>query len=426
MLGGALAELLGQRPVSVAHWGLERIEALLDELDRPEEAFDAFHIAGTNGKGSTAVFAASLLRASGARTALYTSPHLADVRERFVVNGAWVEEDLLQAAADRLLACSTVSDATYFEAVTALAFLCFAESGVEVAVIETGLGGRLDATNALTSIGTAITTIGLEHTDLLGSTLEEIAGEKAGILRSGVPVSLGRMPPEARRIIADRAVEVGAPLAILGTDADVSDVDVGVAGTTFCYTSRVGAASTVFETALPGRYQADNAALALLMLGRSSHTLTEEETREGIRRAGLPGRFEIWRDGARTWVFDIAHNPVGIEVLLETWKLVVLPRPWVTVAAVLADKAWEPMLDLLALDSDAIILTQPASAPDARRWNLARARERVSRFSDAEIRVCRNMDEAIRAARELCASGTVLVTGSAYTVGDARGVLGVA
>lgn len=423
--GGALAELFADRPVSAVRWGLERIEALLDELGRPERSFDAFHIAGTNGKGSTAEFAASLLRAGGHRTGLYTSPHLAHVRERFLVDGAPADERLLEAAASRILACRAVSEATYFEVATALAFLCFAESKVEVAVVETGLGGRLDATNALESVATAITTIGLEHTDLLGSTLEEIAGEKAGILRAGVPASLGCMPALARHAILNRATRIGAPAAVLGADATVSEVEVGGAGTTFSYRSTVRTKGIRLQTGLPGPHQAENAGLALLLVERSSRNPSDDEVREGIGRARLPGRFEIWRDGPRTWVFDIAHNPAAVTVLRKTWSLVQPPRPWVMIAGILADKEWAAMLDLWALDMDAIILTQPASAPESRRWDLSEVQLRVSRTSAAELRVCAGLTTAVETGRELCGSGTVLVTGSAYTVGDARGILRV-
>ena len=176
-----LQVLLNERPIIVSRWGLDRMEALLGELGHPEHTFETFHIAGTNGKGSTAGFAAQILAAMGRRTGLYTSPHLSDVRERFHVLGKRIEEDVLQSAAQRILECSTAELATYFEVTTALAFLYFSEMEVEVAVVEAGLGGRLDATNVLEPIGTAITSIGLDHTELLGPNLESIAGEKAGI-----------------------------------------------------------------------------------------------------------------------------------------------------------------------------------------------------------------------------------------------------
>lgn len=418
---GALAALLGPRPITKAVLGLDRIEALLEDLGRPERTFDAFHIAGTNGKGSTASFAAGMLRARGLRTGLYTSPHVADVRERFVVDGTWVEEALLDEAATRIIASEASAACTYFEVATALAFLCFAACGAEVAVVETGLGGRLDATNVLRPAGTAITPVGLDHTDILGSSLAAIAAEKGGILKHGVAASLGRMSGEPLGVLERIAAAAGAPVARLGREARVSDVRVGPAGTRFRYVSDARPGGLVLSAALPGRHQADNAALALLMLDRSEYAPDEAGARRGVARARLPGRFEVWRGGpgGATLVFDIAHNAAAADVLCGTLTASSLARPRVAVVGMLADKDWRAVLSRLALDMDAIVLTRPA-APEDRRWNPAEPEAWLVRGRGPAVEVRYELAEAVARGCALAGSGTLLMTGSAYTVGEAR------
>ncbi|MYA34204.1 MAG: bifunctional folylpolyglutamate synthase/dihydrofolate synthase [Gemmatimonadales bacterium] len=421
--GDALAALFDPRPATTIRWGLDRIEALLAELGRPERSFDALHIAGTNGKGSTACFAASMLEDGGTCTGLYTSPHLEDVRERFRVDGAWVEESALQSAAARVSGCEAAADCTYFELATALAFTCFAECGVEVAVVETGLGGRLDATNVLRPAGTAITPIGLDHTEWLGGSLEAIAREKAGIFKAGAPACLGRIEPGPLAALEQVARDVGAPVARLGRDAEVSEVAVRTdpVETRFRYASRSRPGGVWLATGLPGRYQADNAALALLLLDCSGYPPEESCARRGIGRARLAGRFEVRPPGAGRpgCVFDIAHNPAAIRVLCETVAELSLPRPLVAVAGMLADKDWKRTLARLALDSDTMILTRSA-VPAERRWDPSRASEWLSRERSVESIVCPNVAEAVGRGLTLAGAGTLLITGSATTVGEAR------
>ncbi|WP_425155346.1 bifunctional folylpolyglutamate synthase/dihydrofolate synthase [Candidatus Palauibacter sp.] len=418
---GALAALLDPRPIAAVLPGLDRIEALLEQLGCPERTFEALHIAGTNGKGSTASYTAGILEAGGLRTGLYTSPHLADIRERFLVDGAWVEEPLIEAAAARIIACEASDACTYFEVTTALAFICFAESGVDVAVVETGLGGRLDATNVLRPIGAAITPVGLDHTELLGPSLPAIAAEKAGIFKRDVPVSLGRMPREARDTLERIARTTGSPVARLGREAEVSDVRMSPAGTRFRYASRDRPKGLSLATRLPGRHQADNAALALLMLDRSGYAYDEARVRRGVAGAHLPGRFETWREGpcGATLVFDIAHNPAAAEVLCQTAAGMALARPRIAVVGMLADKDWRAVLSRLALDMDAMILVRPVAA-GGRQWDPHEAQAWLSRELDVPVEVCVDVAEAVVRGCALAGSGTLLVTGSAYTVGEAR------
>ncbi len=394
------------------------------ELGHPEQAFESFHIAGTNGKGSTAAFACSVLRAAGTRTGLYTSPHLADFRERIQIDGRWVSREAIDRAARRLLDSKTVAEATYFEVATALAFVCFAEAGVETAVIETGLGGRLDATSVVQPVGTAITTIQLDHTDLLGGTREAVAREKAGIFKSGVPVSLGRIEGPALDVLLERADEVGAAVQRLGPDADAEDVTVGEGGTVFTYRSARWPSGFRLSTVLIGRHQADNAALALLMLERARPRLSEEAVKGGIASAQIPGRFETIRSGEATWIFDIAHNPEGVATLNRTLRVVAPPRPWIAVVAILADKPWGDMLAGIRAEVDGLVVTQANSSPEPRRWDLKQVGRALADAPGPEVRVVEHLEAALATARDLCGTGTVLVTGSAHTVGDARSMLG--
>ena len=415
-----LQVLLNERPIIVSRWGLDRMEALLKELGHPEHTFETFHIAGTNGKGSTAGFAAHILSVMGKRTGLYTSPHLADVRERFHVLGKRIEEDVLQSAAQRILQCSTAGLATYFEVTTALAFLYFSEMEVEVAVVEAGLGGRLDATNVLEPIGTAITSIGLDHTELLGSSLETIAGEKAGILKPGVSVSLGPLESNARRVLLNSASALGVPVAEVGLDCQTSAFVIDQGDTCFCYTSNRWPNGVKLKIPLLGRHQVTNTALAVLMLEQSIPNLLSEQIVVGVEAMSLPGRFEILSTDDCTWVFDIAHNTQAIKSLMETLRETDLPSPKVAVASILSDKEWTVMLEQLAHDMDAIILTQPLSVPDSRRWDIEEARDYLLRKSNTPVHVIESLNEALDCGRELCGHGTVVITGSTYTVGDAR------
>lgn len=421
--GDALAALFESRPATTIRWGLDRIEALLAELGRPERTFDALHIAGTNGKGSTACFAASMLEDGGMRTGLYTSPHLEDVRERFLIDGAWVEESALQSAAARVAGCETAESCTYFELATALAFTCFAECGVQVAVVETGLGGRLDATNVLRPAGTAITPIGLDHTEWLGGSVEAIAREKGGIFKPGAPACLGRIDPPPLAVLERVAHDVGAPLARLGREARVSDVEVrtGPGETRFRYVSTSRPEGLRLAAGLPGRHQADNAALALLLLDCAGFPPDEGSARRGIARARLAGRFEVRppRAGRPGCVFDIAHNPAAIAALCETLTELSVARPLIAVVGMLADKDWKSTLARLALDSDTMILTQ-STVPAERRWDPSRAQEWLSRERGLESIVCPNVAEAVSRGLKLAGAGTLLVTGSATTVGEAR------
>lgn len=416
----ALERLFAERPMGAMEWGLDRVETLLRALDDPQLTFQSLHVAGTNGKGSTAMIAAAVLGAHGVDVGLYTSPHLRDIRERFVVNGRPVDERVLQAVATRMIDLPETAAATYFEVATALAFAAFREAGVEWAVVETGLGGRLDATNVLVPRVACVTSIGFDHADLLGTSLEAIAAEKAGIFKPGIPAVIGAIPAPARPVLEEAARRVGSPLSCFGEEASVWDVSTSLDGTRFKYRSMTWPEDLELDTSLVGQHQAHNAGLALLSLERAGVGLRGAAVQRAVAEARLPGRFEVTRSPRGLTVHDIAHNREGLDVVLGTLQEVEAPRPWVAVVGILADKPWSGMLGMLRLDTQAIILTQAPSAPEARRWDL----EAVAVDEEAgavDLRVEPDLGRALALARELGEGGTVLVTGSAYTVGDALG-----
>lgn len=419
--GDPLAELLAARPVSAARWGLEGIEALVAALGRPERSFESIHIAGTNGKGSTAAVTAAVLAEHGSSVGLYTSPHLQDVRERFLIDGTPADEALLRRLAARIDALPEARPASYFEVTTALAFALFAARGVDWAVVETGLGGRLDSTNVLRPRATCVTSIGLDHATFLGDSVEAIAREKAGIFKRGVPAVLGERDPSVRGVLAGVAGAVGAPVETLGERSGVEVEDITLGGTAFRYRSPAFPRGLSLHTPLVGEHQARNAALALLSLEAAGVRLRTEAVEAAVARTRVPGRFEIRRDGDARWILDIAHNREAMAALLACLDRARPPRPWVSLVCVLGDKPWADMVEMLRRAADAIILVSAPSAPPERRWDLELVRERFEAFP--EVRAEADFERALGMARELSDDGTVLVTGSAHTVGDVRGIL---
>ncbi|HET6229126.1 MAG TPA: folylpolyglutamate synthase/dihydrofolate synthase family protein [Longimicrobiaceae bacterium] len=429
MRGDEPGAWLFARPTGGIRWGLERTEELLAGAGDPHRRFRALHVAGTNGKGSVSTLCESVLRAAdaGRTTGLYTSPHLVSFSERIRINGRPVDRELLLACEARLRRAIESSGATFFEATTAIAFLCFAEAGVDVAVVEVGLGGRLDSTNVLSPVATAVTNIGREHTEYLGETLEEIAGEKAGIFKPGVPAVVGETEAGPLGVIRRRAEEVGAPLVELDRVARISDVRVSVDGTRFSFDSdRWG----VREMRIPliGAHQARNAALAAELLGVLPDDLRPswDAVEAGFSSVRWPGRMQVERIGGQTWIFDVAHNPAGVATLVRALASLDLPKPIVLLAGILSDKEWGDMLPPLLSRVDAAILTIPPTAPDERRWDPQLAAALVETPPNVAVRVIPDFAAAVQRATTLAPYGTVLVTGSVHTVGDAMAELGIA
>lgn len=397
-------------------WGLERTTQLLQAAGNPQQSFRSIHIGGTNGKGSVAATLDAILRADGQHTGLYTSPHLCSFRERIRIDGRAIGEDALVASARRLWPEIQRLSPSFFEATTAIGFLALAEAGVETAVIEVGLGGRLDATNVVEPGLAVITNIALDHAEYLGNTIESVAREKAGIIKPGVPVLTGEHDARALRVFREHANAAGAPLHILPA-LDGGAIEFDLSGTTFTLESaRV-------TTPLIGAHQAVNTALAMRAceLLPAAWRPAGEAVRRGIAAVRWPGRLQVERIDSTTWLFDVAHNVAGVHALVAAVRQLGLPKPLVLLVGILGDKDWAQMLPPLFQVADHAILTVPPTAPTNRAWQPNAVLERVP-FAGAEIDD--DFGSALRSAAARAGGGTVLVTGSFHTVGDALMLLG--
>lgn len=422
MTNSELDELLGLQPSGEIRWGLRRTRHLLQAVGCPHMAFRSIHVAGTNGKGSVASMVASILETAGRRCGLYTSPHLVDFRERIQIAGEPVEADLLMGGAERLRPVAREIGSTFFETTTALAFLCFAEAGLDFVVAEVGLGGRLDATNVLLPEVSIITQVGWDHADYLGHSLSSIAREKAGIAKPGVPLVLGRLDPEAGRIVREMAEQAGAPIRQLGRDAAVRRIRTSPRGTELEYMSPGMRQAVQLSCPLAGAHQAWNAGVAALGVQSlvSEFRPSIDEIRCGIQRVRCPGRLQIVPRGDRTWVLDIAHNAVAVEALAQAIPGLRLRSPIALVLAILGDKPWPEMLPPLLALADTSVFTIAPSAPEDRRWDPAAVAATVPGY---RVEVERDFETALR--RGMAAAPTVIVTGSSYTVGDAMRYLDI-
>lgn len=405
--------------------GLENIQALCAALGDPQRQWRAIHIAGTNGKGSTAAACAAILQESGVNTGLYTSPHLVRFHERIRINGRTIPDTDLIRWVERLRPHIEERRATFFEATTALAFAWFAEQGVDVAVVETGLGGRWDATNLLRPDLTIITSIGLDHTEYLGSTLAAIASEKAGILKAGVPCITAVDQPEARAVIEERARELGVtvydalPACSTPRCQDLEDMAWEV--------ELDGEIRTVHFPYI-GAHQVRNVGLALAagrVLAERGWTLTTDQVLSGLARTrlhtGLVGRLSRFA-GPPRFVFDVGHNPAGIAVTLSAYEQVCDPsrthlvfgllgtKDAASVVAVLVTRPWKSVTVVQARSSEARP-AQDLAYLLATHGVSARAHGTViAGLRDAEAR--RGSDDEI------------FVLGSHYVIGDVLEDLG--
>ena len=414
----ALVAELFPRLTGGIRWGLERTRRMLAAVGDPHRSFRVLHVGGTNGKGSVAAHLESVLRAAGHRTGLYTSPHLCTFRERIRIGGTAVTEVDLLRAAQRLWPHIEAEAPSFFEATTVIAFLAMAEAGVEVAVVEVGLGGRLDSTNVVEPDVVVLTSVALDHVQLLGPTIEHVAAEKAGIIKPGVPVITAEHATAAAAVFAARADAVGAPLH---TVTDVSDVATGLDGTRF--STRTGWGDLSLTTPLRGRHQAWNAALAVHALDALGDLRPPlDAVQRGLAAVRWPGRLQLERVGGAAWLFDVAHNVAGVESLVAALADLALPRPCIAVAGVLGDKDWPAMLVPLYGAADRVILTAPPTAPAERRWDPHAV---LAAAPAPHARVIDDFGHALEAAQGAAGGGTVVATGSFHTVGDALMMLGL-
>ncbi len=369
-------------------WSLEPTRRLLNELGNPEECFASVHIGGTNGKGSVAAMVYGALRAAGRHVGLYTSPHLVDVRERIVVDDCPISEAAFGAWTTKLHSVIEDSGASFFEATTAIACADFAARGVEMAVIEVGLGGRLDSTNALRPLVAAVTNIGIDHTEYLGHTTVEIAREKAGIAKPATPFVVGEPAGDAARVLCEVAAEANAQVVTIPADASYSG-----------------------QLRLAGDHQRRNATIAREILRNlpRAYRVRDSAVQRGFATAWLPGRL----DRRGRWLFDVAHNLAGVETLVASLDNLLLRRPLHIILGTLRGKDVRAMLRALAPVGDAMWVTLPVSAPKERQADEAY----LKAAAESQARYEPNFDRCL--AQAATGAATILVTGSFHTVGDA-------
>ena len=410
---------------------LARMEALLAELGRPHRRLPVIHVAGTKGKGSTALMLAAVFRSAGLRVGLYTSPHLVDLRERIVVDGSPIspqdfcrEMNQVAEAVETVGARFAEHPPTFFEIITALALLHFHREAVGLAVVEVGLGGRLDATNVVAPLASVITTVSIDHTVQLGGTLRAIAAEKAGIIKPGVPLVSGPQEPEALEIIEERARGAGAPLLLVGREVEVTGVRaLEPPGLEFDLRAARGWRRGL-RLGLLGPHQATNAAVAVAAAeqaaGRGGLPLTEEAVERGLGRVRAPARVEIVAEEP-TMVLDAAHNPASGRALAEALAFHFGSRPVVLLVGMAADKDVAGTLREVLPLARAVVATTNLSPRSAKPEDLAQlAREAGCREVHAEG----DVPKAFALARQLCQPGEMLVvTGSFYLAGAVRRLL---
>lgn len=436
----ALWALLEQRwPENVIEPTLARIAALTDLLGSPQSAYPVIHVTGTNGKSSTARMIEALLRSYGLRTGLFTSPHLSDARERICLDGRPISEDrVLQAWAeiapyvgvvDANSAADDGAPLSYFEVMTGLALAAFADAPVDVAIIEVGLGGGWDSTNVVNGAVNVITPIGLDHRDYLGDTIEEIAREKAGIIKPESVAVLAQQELSVAEILLQRTVEVDATVAREGIEFGVLSRGVAVGGQLLTLKGLAGEYDEVFLP-LFGEHQAHNASVALAateaFLGGVG-ALDADVVREGFAMVTSPGRLEVVRRGPSV-IVDAAHNPHGAQALVQALRDSFDFTHLVGVVGVLSDKDALGILTALEPVLQQVVITEPASPRAVDADSLGVIAGEV--FSDDRVFVEPDLSDAVDRALALAEEGGqyegigVLITGSVVLVGQARELLG--
>jgi len=437
----ALGHELTQTP---SHkFDLAHMRVLLEALNHPERKFPGVLIAGTNGKGSTAATLASILRASGLRTGLYTSPHLERINERIGISGSEISDDdfallhdVVDRTAERLVEEGELPwHPSFFEMLTAIAFEYFAQNKVEIAVLEVGMGGRLDATNVIEPRVSVITDISLDHQKFLGNTVAEIAREKAGIIRPGGVVVTLPQQPQANDVIGSTILELGAQgvsaVPYVPPVSPGSDEYLTRESAPECLASRyplqVMGKQISVETPLVGRHQLRNIALAIAtaeVLSHQGFPITPETIERGIRETRWPGRFQVMpaQGTAPEYIFDVAHNPAGAWALRSTLSACYEDRPLTFVFGAMRDKAIGEIAEILFPLAARVIATRADNPRSATPDEIREAAARTATDIEDAIDVASALDRA----RSLAGPrGIVVITGSIYIVGEAMRVLGV-
>lgn len=436
-------EILDRTPEHMPEPTLHRVARVMELMGDPQRAFPMVHLTGTNGKTSTTRMVERILREMGLRTGRFTSPHLHDMRERISLDGEPISIESFVGVYDEVMPFVEMVDIesmasmaperqvrmTYFEVVVCLAYAAFADSPVDVAVVEVGLGGLWDATSVADGTVAVVAPVSLDHTRLLGSTVEEIATEKAGIIKEGAIAVIGVQEPEAMTVLVERCDEVGASLQAEGVSFGVLEREIGVGGQ---QVSLRGLAGDYPDLFLPvfGEHQAHNAALAVAaveaFVGGGEQRLTDEVLRGGLAGVTTPGRLEIVRRSP-TVLVDAAHNPSGMQALVEAMRESFTFTRVVGLLAVLQDKDVEQMVEALEPVLDHVVVTRttsPRAIRPARLGELA-----AEYFGEDRVTVVNDLPDALDVAAGLAdeggVGGGVLATGSVTMAAEVRALLGV-
>jgi dihydrofolate synthase/folylpolyglutamate synthase len=404
--------------IKTAKLGLERISQVLDALGRPQDRTRFVHVAGTNGKGSTCAMIASALRSAGRRTGLFTSPHLAEPTERIQIDGQPISAerfahafDRVHAAVEQLLAAGAIDlHTTYFETVTAMALVVFAEEAVDMVVLEVGLGGRLDATNVVTPDLCVITPIDFDHEAFLGRSLDAIAGEKAGILKAGVPAVFARQRNQAAAVLDLRAEQLC--ISVARTEAwRIDDLELDARGSRFLLS---GELDMSIACPLAGEHQVENAATAAVALTRLG--VSEAKISAGIAQTCWPGRLEHISEDPEI-ILDGAHNPAGARALAEYIKRFYASRRVRLIYGAMRDKAIDEIGGILFPVAQQVIVTAPcqsrALSPDSIR--------QVAEHHD--LRTAATLRDAMAMVQDATPQDVIFITGSLFLVAEAREIL---
>jgi dihydrofolate synthase / folylpolyglutamate synthase len=408
--------------IKTAKFGLERIRTVLEALGNPQDRCRFVHVAGTNGKGSTCAMIESALRAAGHRTGMFISPHLSEPTERISMAGQPVSVAAFTDAFNRVH--GTVEElldrgaidlhTSYFETVTAMAFMIFAEAQTTMVALETGLGGRLDATNVVRPELSVITPIDFDHEAYLGRSLEAIAGEKAGILKPGVPAVFSRQRPEAQAVLERRAAELGIPVSHAAAWS-VCDVELSARGSTFTLAASAPAGPRLrLRCPLAGEHQVENAVTAAMTLVQLGVPQTAIE--QGIARTQWPGRLEHISEDPEILI-DGAHNPAGARALAAYLDRFYRGRRVRMIYGAMRDKAVEEVCGILFPRAQQVI----ATAPDQPRALHPQAIRDLAEHPD--LRVAATLGEALELVRDATPQDAIVITGSLYLVGEARTLL---
>lgn len=411
--------------------GLDAVRSVLSVLGSPELKCPAVHVAGTNGKGSVCSMLRAMLTSAGYRTGLYTSPHLSSIRERFRIDDEYIGEDEFTIQMERIRSSLNGKSITYFECATALAFSWFAERACDLVIVETGMGGRLDATNVLVPLISVITTISLDHEQYLGDTIEEIAFEKAGIIKAGVPVISGVLEPKAKRVIEQACGERNSVLATRDSDFSMKR---GENGEWAWHDLNSGNIISGLSVPHGGGWQVENTGCAIaaaVMLRDKGFTITDEAIRGGLTKSHWPGRMEFLNVACTTgesggknlrFLLDGAHNSAGVDYLIDMLKDGIEYDKLYLVWASMADKTYELMLKKTATIADYVMLTRPDSERAAVASDLAAVLE--NEVSGKNVFCSERVEDSLR---EVCLRAgqddLIVVAGSLYLVGEFRKLL---